>query len=82
MMWGYDGGYGWWWWGFGALHMLLYWGVLILAIALLVKWLFGRAGGGPHVHHHGPTALDILKERYARGEINKEEFEQKKRDLE
>ena len=81
MMWGYDGGYGWWW-GFGALHMLLYWGVLILAIALLVKWLFGRAGGGPHARHPGKTALDILKERYARGEIGKEEFEQKKRDLE
>lgn len=79
-MWGYDGGYSWWWWGFGALHMLLYWGVLILAIALLIKWLFVKPWrpDGPHVQ----TALDILKERYARGEIGKDEYEQKKRDLE
>ena len=78
-MWGNDGGYGWWW-GFGALHMLLYWGVLILAIALLVKWLF--AGSSRRESPYVKTALDILKERYARGEIGKEEFEQKKRDLE
>ena len=78
-MWGYDGG---WWWGVGMLHMLLYWGVLILAIALLVKWLFGRTGGAPGARPPERTALDILKERYARGEIGKEEFEQKRRDLE
>jgi len=82
MMWGYDGGYGWWW-GLGALHMLLFWGLLLLVIALLVKWLFGRTGGGePHARQHDKSALDILKERYARGEIGKEEFDQKKRDLE
>lgn len=78
-MWGYDGGYGWWW-GFGALHMLLYWGVLILAITLLVKRLFAGSSRceGPYIK----TALDILKERYARGEIGKDEYEQKKRELE
>jgi putative membrane protein len=80
-MWGYDGGHGWWW-GFGMLHMLLYWGVLILAIALLVKWLFGRTGPGSAGRHRERSALDILKERYARGEIGKDEFDQKKRDLE
>ena len=80
-MWGYmgDGGSGWWW-GFGALHMLLFWAVLIFVIVVLVRWITnmpaprgGDSGAG--------RALDILKERYARGEINKEEFEQKKRDL-
>lgn len=80
MMWGYHGDWHGWWWSFGMLHMLLYWGVLILAIALLVKWLFARSGGS-HARPHEKTALDILKERYARGEIGKEEFEQKKRDL-
>lgn len=81
MMWGYDGGWHSWWWGVGMLHMLLYWGVLILAIALLVKWLFGRRSGGPSARSPDKTALDILKERYARGEIGKDEFDQKKRDL-
>lgn len=74
-MWG-DGG--WYWWGFGALHMLLYWGILILVIAALAKWLFGGAGGH---REERARALDILKERYARGEIGKDEFEQKRRDL-
>ncbi len=78
-MWAHGDG---WWWGFGMLHMVLYWGVVILAIALLVKWLFGRAGGAPSVRQSDKTALDILKERYARGEIQKEEFDQKRRDLE
>ena len=74
-MWGNGG---WDWWGFGALHMLLYWGVLILILVALVKWVFGVPGG--RTEERG-RALDILKERYARGEIGKEEFEQKKRDL-
>jgi putative membrane protein len=58
--------------------MLLFWIVLILVIAALAKWIFGKPAEPPR----SKTALDILKERYARGEIGKEEFEQKKRDLE
>lgn len=67
-------------WGmFGAVHMVLWWVLIVLGIAVLVKWLFGSTAGGQRSGGHG--ALDILKERYARGEINKDEFEQKKRDL-
>lgn len=80
-MWGYmnDGGSGWWW-GFGGLHMLLFWVVLIFVIVVLVRWITNMPG--PRGGDTGTgRALDILKERYARGEINKEEFEQKKRDL-
>jgi putative membrane protein len=80
-MWGYEGGHGWWW-GFGALHMLLYWGVLILAIALLVKWLFGGRTSASAEPPRGKGAIEILRERYARGEIDKKEYEEKKRDLE
>ena len=80
MMWDYDGGSGWWW-GFGALHMLLYWGVLILVIALLVKWLFGVRSPMNADRPQGKGALDILNERYARGEIDKKEYEEKKHDL-
>ena len=80
-MWGEMGTMGWGWgWGMlGAAHMVLWWVLIILGIAVLAKWLFrsstpdGRATGG--------NALEILKERYARGEIGKDEFEQKKRDL-
>ena len=79
-MWGDYGNYGWWW--GGAVHMLLFWIVLILAIAALAKWIFGKPADSPREAPRGKSALDILKERYARGEIGKEEFEQKKRDLE
>jgi putative membrane protein len=57
--------------------MLLFWGLVIVALVALGKWIFERSGDAAR----GKTALDILKERYARGEIGKEEFDQKKRDL-
>lgn len=76
------------WSGFGFsplwwLPMLLFWALIIGGIALLVAWLFrqGRpieAGPGPGVER----ALDILKERYARGEITREQYEQMRHDLE
>ena len=81
-MWGSYGGYGWdgmmAGMGFGLISMLLFWVLVILGIVVLVRWL-GR-GTSPELPP-GKTALDILKERYARGEIEREEFEQKKRDL-
>ncbi len=70
-----------WMWGFGALHMLLYWAVLILIIVALVKWVFGVPWRSEGRRSGENRALEILKERYARGEIGKEEFEQRKRDL-
>lgn len=45
-------------------------------IAALAKWLFGKPAEGPPPR----SAPDILKERYARGEINREEYEQKRQD--
>jgi len=52
---------------------------IIIAVILLAKGYYGPAmkEGGPT----GETPLDVLKKRYARGEISKEEFEEKKRDL-
>jgi putative membrane protein len=78
MMWGYDGfGYG----GFGmGIGMLLFWGLIIAAIVVLVRG-FGAESGEGEPRLREKTALDILGERYARGEIGKAEFEEKRRDL-
>jgi putative membrane protein len=56
--------------------------IVILIGFVAVVWLFmrGPLGGGAQTERR--SALDILKERYARGEIGREEFEEKKRDLE
>lgn len=68
------GGWGWGM-GFGWIFMLLFWALVILGIVALAKWLFSAGGSGKR-------PLDILKERYARGEINGEQYEQMRRDLE
>jgi len=75
---GHMGGWGGGWALFGVVHMLLWWVLIVLGIAVLARWLLG---GGPRRHRDPDTALAILRERYARGEINREEFEQLKRDL-
>ncbi|MEK8089126.1 SHOCT domain-containing protein [Thermithiobacillus plumbiphilus] len=61
----------------GGLIMLLFWVLIIGGIVWLIVALTRNRGGGQNIS----SALDVLKERYARGEINREEFEQKKRDL-
>lgn len=77
-MWGMMDGYGWGWaWGIG--HMLLWWVLIILGIVVLVRWLGRSTPGSPQAPSE--TALDILKKRYVRGEIGKEEFDEKKRDI-
>lgn len=67
----------------GPLFMILVLAVLIAAVALLVRWVGGPWQGTPPSHHAPPgrTAIDILKERFARGEIDKDEFEQRRRVL-
>ncbi len=78
-MWAHMEDFGWGWCGMG-IGMLLFWGVLIAAIMLLVKYTWGSGADAGRTREK--SALDLLKERYARGEIEREEFEQKKRDLE
>lgn len=82
-MWGghmgdWEGGWGMGWGLFGMVHMILWWVLLVLAIALLAKWLFGGSRRPPPPEDR---ALAILRERYARGEIGKEEYEARRRDL-
>lgn len=74
--------------GFGWIFQIIFWGLVIWAIIALVRGGWGRGYGCDCGHSHGSeehktpnSALDILKERYAKGEIKKEEFEQKKKDL-
>lgn len=72
----YHGGMGWGWFGFPM--MLLFWGVLIFAVILLVRvWSNDGRRSSSRV-----DPIDILKERYARGEISVEEYEERKRNLE
>lgn len=60
-------------WGFGFLPMILFWGLVMYGIVLLFRY------------HSGPTnkkdILEMLKERYAKGEITREEFETIKKDI-
>jgi putative membrane protein len=67
------GGFGWW--MFGAIFMIIFWGGLIALIVWAVTRLSRRGGPGHR------DALDIARERYARGEIARDQFEQIKRDL-
>ncbi len=66
--------------GFGWILMILFWGLVILGIVALLKWLSTRSTDN-NPPRPPRTALQILEERYARGEIEQQEFEQKKRDL-
>ena len=61
---------------------LVFWGVIILAIALVAVGVFSRSYRNPGGQHNfSGDSLEILRQRYARGEINQEEFESKRRDL-
>jgi putative membrane protein len=77
-MWnGWMGGWGW---GFGMIAMALFWVVLLVAAVFIVRAVVerptrGAAGGS------GETPLEILQRRYARGEIDRQQYEQMKRDL-
>ncbi len=74
--WGMMGGFGWWW--FMPIFMILFWGLVIWGIVALVR---GVRGSRDADSSKEDSALEVLKKRYARGEINKDEYEEKKRDL-
>jgi len=73
-MMGWGGGFGF----FGGFMMLVFWGVIIALIVLAVRWLSeGAKGGGAR-----SDAMDVLRQRFAKGEIDEEEFARRKKALE
>lgn len=72
------GGYALW----GGLMMVVFWGVVIVVIVAVVRWLVGSTSGHhPHTQERSNRALEILEERYARGEIERDEYLQRRDDL-
>ncbi len=75
--WGMHPFWGWGGWGMGTMLILfVFGGLVIVAIVLGIRWLITQ---GREVQTDSP--LDTLKRRYARGEIDKDQFEAMKRDL-
>jgi putative membrane protein len=68
--------------GFGLLHLII-WTAILIAIVAFVVWAV-RAVAVPEMHYAQPRrspGLEVLEERYARGEINRDEYLQKKKDI-
>ena len=65
-----------------GIGMLLFWGVIILAVVMLARGFGSSSGSGPRLPaERSKTPLEILRERHARGEIDQAEFAQKRSDL-
>ncbi len=91
MMWwwgnGHMGAAGW----IGMAFMIIFWIAVIVGLVFLIRYLFSRPYSGHHYppDRYGPgpgpgesDAMRILEQRYARGEIDREEFLQRRADLE
>lgn len=63
--------------GGGWFMMAFWWIIIIVIVAIVVRWLTKQKGQPPMED----SAIELLKKRYARGEISKEQFEEKKKDL-
>ena len=67
-------------WGMGGgIMMIIFWAAIILFIVWIAREASGRNNSDKT--RHGKSALEVLEERYAKGEIDKKEFEEKKKDL-
>jgi putative membrane protein len=77
MMWGP----GWGSWVLGFLMMALFWGGLVVLAVVVLRGWGGRSEHGASSTELRPDARAILEERFARGEISEEEFEQRRRVL-
>lgn len=67
-------------WGLGGgIMMIIFWATIIISIIWIVREVVGKNNSDKT--RYGKSAIEILEERYAKGEIDKKEFEEKKRDL-
>ncbi len=67
-----------WGWGVGGMAMML---IFWVAVILFIIWAAKGFPGNNTGKSHSRSAMDILQDRYAKGEIDKKEFEEKKKDL-
>jgi putative membrane protein len=74
--------YGWGGWLVGGLVMLLFWGGLIALVVFTIRAFAGANQNKTTKASSGETALDILKRRYAQGEIDQAKYEAMRRDIE
>ena len=71
-------GMGW----FGGIFMIIFWVLIIVGLVFLIKWLIQSTRSEKSAAGGSQRALEILKERYARGEIDREDYLQRRLDLE
>ena len=83
-MWGYGPDWGMMRWGYGAFGIfnMIFWIVLLGVIVAAAAWFVRtRPAGARHSYGWRSPGLDALEERYARGEIDRDEYLQKKQDI-
>jgi len=69
---------GWWSVGPGLILMVLFWGLIIVGFIVLIKWMISQAKDNDEKEN---SAVDILEQRYAKGEITEEELKKKKKTI-
>jgi putative membrane protein len=79
MMWPYGYGSGWGWMVGGWIMMVVFWGLVIVGIVALIRGLGDRGLSNQTRHPEHP--IEILRRRYAAGELTKEQFEEMKRNV-
>ena len=72
-----DWGMGW----FGSIFMVVFWILILVGLVFLIRFLIQSTSRDKAAGSTGDRALEILKERYAKGEIDKDEFDSKRKDL-
>ena len=72
---------GWHGWLFGPLMMVLFLAMIVLVVVVIVRWLGGH-GHREAYSLYGRPPIEILRERFARGEIDAQEYEERRKVLE